>query len=94
MLADFEAKRGARILLKLSYKGKLIAFGSLVSVFTNGKLITNGIVANDGEVYLSGIPKEHHIVVKWGAKDEQQCGLSVPLSLDIGEIQFIERMCQ
>ena len=94
VLADFEAKRGARILLKLSYKGKLIAFGSLVSVFTNGKLITNGIVANDGEVYLSGIPKEHHIVVKWGAKDEQQCGLSVPLSLDIGEIQFFERMCQ
>ncbi len=94
VLADFQAKRGARLLLKLLHGDKPIAFGSQVSVFVNEKLATSGIVANDGEVYLSGVPEQSVITVKWGLRDEQQCQLPLMLSLETDKIQFIERTCE
>lgn len=66
VLANFQAKRGARVLLKLVHASKPIAFGTQISVIENEKHVTGGIVANGGEVYLSGVPEKSVIIVKWG----------------------------
>lgn len=94
VLANFQAKRGARVLLKLLHAGKPIAFGTQVSVMENEKQITGGIVANDGEVYLSGVPAQSNIMVKWGNHHDQQCIVPLSLSLENEKIQFIERTCE
>lgn len=94
VLANFQAKRGARILLKLVNNGKPIAFGTQVFVFAHDQQITSGIVANDGEVYLSGVPEQSLIKVKWGNNQNQQCSVPLSLSLESDKIQFIERVCE
>lgn len=94
VLANFQAKRGARVLLKLKYAGKAIAFGTQVSVMESEEQVTGGIVANDGEVYLSGVPEQSKIIVKWGNGNNQQCTVPLLLSLENEKIQFIERVCE
>lgn len=94
VLADFHAKRGARVLLKVMYKGKPISFGTQVSVFEDTQQISSGIVANDGEVYLSGVPAQSQIVAKWGTNENQRCEIPLSLSLDNEKIQFIEKNCE
>ncbi|MEQ4673153.1 fimbria/pilus outer membrane usher protein [Providencia vermicola] len=94
VLANFQAKRGARILLRLMNKGKPIAFGTQVFVFEKDNQVTSGIVANDGEVYLSGVPEQSVIKVKWGNNQTQQCTVPLLLSLESDKIQFIERVCE
>lgn len=94
VLANFQAKRGARILLRLINKGKPIAFGTQVFVFEKDNQVTSGIVANDGEVYLSGVPEQSVIKVKWGNNQTQQCTVPLLLSLESDKIQFIERVCE
>ncbi|MEX5732626.1 FimD/PapC C-terminal domain-containing protein [Providencia hangzhouensis] len=56
--------------------------------------VTGGIVANDGEVYLSGVPEQSKIIVKWGNGNNQQCTVLLLLSLENEKIQFIERVCE
>ncbi|MEX5861115.1 FimD/PapC C-terminal domain-containing protein [Providencia hangzhouensis] len=56
--------------------------------------VTGGIVANDGEVYLSGVPEQSKIIVKWGNGNNQQCTVPLLLSLENEKIQFIERVCE
>lgn len=94
VLANFQAKRGARVLLKLKHAGKPIAFGTQVSVMESEEQVTGGIVANDGEVYLSGVPEQSEIRVKWGNGNNQQCTVLLLLSLENEKIQFIERICE
>ncbi|EPQ5230588.1 fimbria/pilus outer membrane usher protein [Providencia stuartii] len=94
VLANFQAKRGARVLLKLEHASKPIAFGTQVSVIENEKHVTGGIVANGGEVYLSGVPEKSVIIVKWGNNHNQQCKVPLLLSLKNEKIQIIERTCE
>ncbi|MEQ5037751.1 fimbria/pilus outer membrane usher protein [Providencia rettgeri] len=94
VLVNFQAKRGARVLLKLQHAGKPIAFGTQVSVIENEEQVTGGIVANDGEVYLSGVPEQSIVIVKWGNSHNQQCTVPLSLSLENEKIQFIERTCE
>lgn len=94
VLADFKGKRGARVMLKLTHHDQLIPFGAQVSVLVDKEEVTTGIVANDGEVYLSGVPEQSRIVVKWGSHADQQCELPLQLDLSNDKIQFIERICQ
>ncbi|WP_227550616.1 FimD/PapC C-terminal domain-containing protein, partial [Klebsiella quasipneumoniae] len=48
VLADFKARKGARVLVNLSYNGKPLPFGSQVEISQDGQVISSGIVANDG----------------------------------------------
>ncbi|KLN46892.1 hypothetical protein AAY77_05115, partial [Providencia rettgeri] len=70
------------------------AFGTQVSVMESEEQVTGGIVANDGEVYLSGVPEQSVIKVKWGNNQTQQCTVPLLLSLENEKIQFIERVCE
>ncbi|MBG5918216.1 fimbria/pilus outer membrane usher protein [Providencia stuartii] len=94
VLADFKGKRGARVMLKLTHHQQLIPFGAQVTVFVDKDEITTGIVANDGEVYLSGVPEQSLIRVQWGSHIEQQCQFPLTIDLNNDKIQFLARDCQ
>ncbi|HHR6399920.1 TPA: FimD/PapC C-terminal domain-containing protein [Providencia alcalifaciens] len=91
---DFNAKRGGRIVLKLKHNNQLVGFGTQVNVLEQQHKISSGIVATDGEVYLSGVPENSVVQVKWGANQSQQCQLPLHIDLSNSNIQFIEGTCQ
>ncbi|OWF87862.1 fimbria/pilus outer membrane usher protein [Yersinia entomophaga] len=73
VLADFKTRVGKRALIKLNFDGKTIPFGANASLKHNDDLsINSGIVANNAEVYLSGIPDKGSLLVEWDSNGTPQ----------------------
>lgn len=70
--ADFNTRVGQRALMQLLFMGKPVPFGATVSLLGNENSST-GIVSDNGEVYLTGLPESGKIMAKWGNGSEQQC---------------------
>ena len=67
VMADFNTRVGRRVLMTLLYRGLPVPFGAQVKMKEGG----SGIVGDDGQVYLTGVPNEGDITVNWNGK--QQC---------------------
>lgn len=66
--ATFKGHSGSRVLMILTFNGKPLLFGTVVTV---GDL--SGIVGDAGQVYLSGMPDEGTIVAQWGKGAGTKC---------------------
>ncbi|WP_241675667.1 fimbria/pilus outer membrane usher protein [Klebsiella indica] len=66
--AEFKARRGYRVLMTMTHNGKPLPFGTMV---TAGE--SSGIVADGGQVYLSGLEEKGEVTVRWGDGAGQQC---------------------
>lgn len=71
----FNARQGFRILMTLTHDGKPLPFGTVVSADSSG-----GIVGDDGQVYLSGMPEQGNINASWGSTADQQCSLNYTMT--------------
>ncbi|MXI59555.1 fimbria/pilus outer membrane usher protein [Escherichia coli] len=79
VIAPFRTLKGERVLLTLMRKDKkTVPFGSVVTI-VKGKGST-GIVGENGEVYLSGVPLISVVKVRWGNKPEQSCQTIITLT--------------
>ncbi|MBS0925579.1 fimbrial biogenesis outer membrane usher protein [Providencia sp. JGM181] len=94
ILVDLKAKRGGRVVLKLKKNNQLLGFGTQVNLLAQQHVVSSGIVANDGEVYLSGVPAQSIVHIKWGEAHTQQCQLPLQIDLSNQNIQFIDGVCQ
>jgi outer membrane usher protein len=71
VLADFNVRTGERVLMTLSRPDNHeIPFGATA---TAGENSSNSIVADNGLVYLIGMPKKGIVTVKWGDEEDEQC---------------------
>lgn len=70
--ASFKTNIGSRVLMTLMHNGRSVPFGVLVSVDGNEGDNT-GIVGDNGQVYLSGVPQTGTLTATWGTKKPQQC---------------------
>ncbi|WP_234262402.1 fimbrial biogenesis usher protein [Klebsiella aerogenes] len=77
--ASFKARVGVRAMLRLTHDGKPLPFGSMVSLDDNDNA---GIVGDDGQVYLSGLPLSGKLKVQWGEGAERQCQSAYTLPED------------
>ncbi|MCT6592551.1 fimbria/pilus outer membrane usher protein [Pantoea dispersa] len=68
--ADFRARVGLRTLMTLTYNGRPVPFGASAHSEVSGD---TGIVGDNGEVYLSGLPPEGTLHVQWGKRENKQC---------------------
>lgn len=75
--AEFKARRGYRVLMTLTHNGKPLPFGTMV---TAGE--SSGIVANGGQVYLSGLEDRGEVTARWGEGFGQQCRTGYQLTPD------------
>ncbi len=75
--ADFRVRQGYRVLVTLRYNGKPVPFGAS-AVLTDSS--SSGIVGDNGELYLSGVPEKAEIKVTWGKEKGQQCYVKTDLS--------------
>lgn len=70
--ADFKTRVGQRALVQLLFKGKPVPFGATASLMDDDSTVT-GIVSDNGEVYLTGLPESGKIMAKWGNGSDEQC---------------------
>lgn len=74
--AEFNAHVGVKLLLTLTYKGKPVPFGAMASYADSQ---SNSIVADNGQVYLSGMPLAGKVQVKWGEGPDASCSADYTL---------------
>ncbi|ELP5717372.1 fimbrial biogenesis usher protein (plasmid) [Enterobacter asburiae] len=74
--ADFKAHVGVKLLMTLIHQGKPVPFGAMV---TSGSNQSSSIVADNGQVYLSGMPLAGSVQVKWGEGADASCFASYRL---------------
>ncbi|MEX3018217.1 fimbrial biogenesis usher protein [Kluyvera sp. STS39-E] len=68
--ADFKAHVGMKLLMTLTRNGKPVPFGAMVTADNNQN---SSIVADNGQVYLSGMPPAGKVRVKWGEGESASC---------------------
>ncbi|EKK6907450.1 fimbria/pilus outer membrane usher protein [Escherichia coli] len=70
----FNTLSGNKIIAKILKKdGSPVPLGSVVSLSDN---INAGIVGEDGEVFLVGLPQEGTLIVTWGGGDNDKCNIN------------------
>lgn len=80
ILANFNVRSGERILMTLSRPDNHeIPFGAMA---TAGEESGNSIVADNGLVYLTGMPEKGTVTVKWGEDTDQQCHAEFEIPTD------------
>lgn len=72
--ATFGTRVGHKTIITLTHQQSFVPFGSIVSLedATSGQDIS-GIVGDNGQVYLAGLPDDGKLLVKWGGEDHQHC---------------------
>lgn len=68
--AEFKAHVGMKLLMTLVHNGKPIPFGAMVTTDGNQN---SSIVADNGQVYLSGMPLAGKVRAKWGDGTNASC---------------------
>lgn len=75
VLADYATRIGNRVLFTLNWQGSYPPFGAVSHISLpaedKGSKIS-GIVAENGELYLSGVPDQGVVVVRWHQGDEEK----------------------
>ena len=68
--AQFNPRVGMKLLMTLTHNGKMVPFGAMV---TSADSQNSSIVADNGLVYLSGMPLAGKVQVVWGEGDDARC---------------------
>lgn len=77
--ADYDARKGYRALITLlRANASAVPFGATVSLTQQNESLAN-IVADKGQVFLSGLPEEGVLVVRWGNRANETCRASYHL---------------
>ncbi|PIJ50586.1 hypothetical protein BL250_07320 [Erwinia sp. OLTSP20] len=76
VLAEFRVRSGKQILLTLRHNGKPVPFGAIATLAKSTQQSGSGIVGDDGQVYLSGMPAQGEVQVRWGEGVDRQCRAS------------------
>ncbi|EQC3334523.1 fimbria/pilus outer membrane usher protein [Escherichia coli] len=92
--APFKVNVGNKAIITLIQKnGEPVPFGSLVTL--NSENSTNSsIVADEGQVYMSGLPKEDVLIAKWGNAPSQQCRATYKIKTKSNKFNEFTLHCQ
>lgn len=94
ILAKFPTRTGGRLLLTLTRsQGKTIPFGAIANVESSEA--STGIVGNDSEVYLTGMPPYGKVKVIWGREQDQGCtaNIRLPQTPGAGGVYILNALC-
>lgn len=86
--ASFNAHVGYRVMMTLKRPdGRPLPFGTTVALLTeaaegekSNDSINTGIVGEQGETFLSGLPEKGQLMAQWGNSPDQQCQVSYQLT--------------
>ena len=98
--ANFTTKVGYQALITLQRRDNLIPFGATASLIVVDDSDTNsGIVGDAGQLYMSGLPEQGNLLVKWGQRSDQQCRANfnlknIPASSANNPIRSLKVACE
>ncbi|WP_313048499.1 fimbria/pilus outer membrane usher protein [Atlantibacter subterraneus] len=90
VMADFNTRVGRRALMTLIYRGLPVPFGAEAKLSDGG----SGIVGDDGQVYLSGVPERGEIVVSWSGAERCRVHYQLPDSSADVPVLETEQECR
>ncbi|EPC3782188.1 fimbrial biogenesis usher protein [Citrobacter farmeri] len=85
--AEFNAHVGMKLLMTLTHNGKPVPFGAVVTSDSNQ---SGSIVADNGLVYLSGMPLAGKVQVKWGDAASASCVADYRLTAENQQQRLIQ----
>ena len=87
--AKYNTRIGNRVLITLKYGDHFVPFGAVASINEDSK--NTGIVSDEGNLYLSGVPEKGSLKVKWGDRDTQQClaNFNLPTTIEQKKDNYI-----
>lgn len=78
--ASFTTRIGYQVLMTLKQETKYVPFGAIATLVSDdGAETINSIVGDSGQVYLTGLPENGKLLVKWGEDAAQQCQVNFDL---------------
>ncbi len=83
--ATFNAQIGGKVLMTLKYGNKSVPFGAIV---THGENKNGSIVAENGQVYLTGLPQSGKLQVSWGNDKNSNCIVDYKQPMDKQETRL------
>lgn len=84
MKATFATRVGYKVLVTLKHHQDAVPFGAIATLLnTKPDEEITGIVGDNGQVYLAGLPEMGQLQVKWGSKADQQCLTQFDLSKQV-----------
>ena len=95
--ARFDTRVGYRVLMTLLRSaGSPVPFGATATLITDKQNEVSSIVGEEGQLYISGMPEEGRVLIKWGNDASQQCVAPYKLSLELkqGGIVPVSANCQ
>lgn len=100
VMADYATHVGNRVLFTLSWQDAFPPFGATgqIALAEEGKnSSTSGIVAEKGELYLSGVPAQGVIEVKWqeeGGEKSCRAPFRLPAASGTNPVRLVSAVCQ
>ncbi|EAB5741456.1 fimbrial biogenesis outer membrane usher protein, partial [Salmonella enterica subsp. enterica] len=91
--APFNVSVGGRALVTLTYHGEAVPFGSTVTLQSDTRTVT-GLSADEGQVYLRGLPEQGQLLVRWGKSAGSQCTAEYRLTSPQAVINDIKAVCR
>ncbi|MBC0547502.1 fimbrial biogenesis outer membrane usher protein [Escherichia coli] len=89
--AEFVTRVGYRVLFRVAgTQGKPAPFGAIATV-QNTSSADSGIVGDQGELYLSGLPEKGQVMLSWGENVATTCTFDYSLSIPESESGLIEQ---
>ncbi|WP_225378473.1 fimbria/pilus outer membrane usher protein [Escherichia coli] len=74
VMAEYKVRTGRQALMLLTRPGgKIVPFGAIASL--EGEDDITGMVGDNGQLYISGLPEKGHLNVSWGRSAEQRCAV-------------------
>lgn len=94
----FSAISGYRVLFTLNREGKdAIPFGAMATLNNSDDTMpVSGIVGDDGQVYMSGLPEQGQLTVKWGEGQDGHCEVvwQLPPKSDVTQLHQMTTVCR
>lgn len=75
--ASFEPSIGVRALATITHQGQFIPYASTV---IETKTLAQGFAADEGRVYLTGLPPKGTLNINWGSQNSQHCSVPYDIS--------------
>lgn len=81
----FKTKIGFQAIFNLQFAAETVPFGAIAKLINadNPNEINSGIVGDNGQLYMSGLPSNGELFIKWGNKNQQSCTASYQGLADI-----------
>ncbi|HHF9763468.1 TPA: fimbria/pilus outer membrane usher protein, partial [Escherichia coli] len=92
--APFKVNVGNKAIITLIQKnGEPVPFGSVVTLDSENS-INSSIVADQGQVYMSGLPEEDTLIAQWGEEASQKCKTNYKLQNKKAKFSELTLQCQ